>query len=58
MATAAAAAAAAVVVRWGGVFAALLHVLCVFILVSTTGTANFAGAFGVKCKVIAHSEHM
>lgn len=34
--------AAAVVVRWGGAFAALLHALCVFILVSTTGTENFA----------------
>lgn len=34
--------AAAVVVRWAGAFAALLHALCVFILVSTTGTENFA----------------
>ena len=32
----------AVVVRWGGAFAALLQALCVFVLVSTTGTENFA----------------
>jgi hypothetical protein len=35
-------AAAVVVVGWGGAFAALLHALCVFVLVSTTGTENFA----------------